>query len=86
MPEEIKYKSKTTGLDRKVINAAKGGVAGAVIGGIGICKLVNDQLTLSDSVESYVCIAIMLLSVAGGVLGAGYFTRPSKDDGAVVDK
>ena len=84
--EEVKYKSGSTSIDQKVRNAAKGGVGGAVIGGVGICSLVNAQLALSPTVESYVCIAILIISTVAGAIGLGYITRPKREDGAVVDK
>lgn len=60
-----------------------GGVGGGVGlgGGLAVCEVVKMAVTLSDTIESYVCLFILLVFVVSGVLGLGYITSPGENDG-----
>lgn len=79
MPE---MQTTDTSINRKVKSSMAGGGIG-LGGGVAICEMVKATINLSDTIESYVCLFILLVFVVSGVLGFGYFTSPAKNDGVV---
>ena len=76
----VKFETTDTKLNRKQKASGIGATVG-LGGGLAVCEAVKMAVTLSDTIEGYVCLAIMLFFIVSGVLGFGYIASPAENDG-----